>query len=68
MKAPAFLTRRQVAEVLQVPQRIVDQLIATGQLPPFRVSMGIGRGGQRIFYSLADVRKIKRRARRRNKR
>jgi hypothetical protein len=54
-----FLTRRQIASVLKVPQRMVDQLIATGQLTPIRMSLGLGRGGQRIFYSAADVKRLK---------
>jgi hypothetical protein len=54
-----FLTRKQIAAVLKVPQRMVDQLIATGQITPIRMSLGLGRGGQRIFYSAADVRKLK---------
>ncbi|HZQ05827.1 MAG TPA: MerR family transcriptional regulator [Anaerolineae bacterium] len=55
-----FMTRRQVAITLKVPQRIVDQWIATGQLTPIRMSMGLGRGGQRVFYSAEDVKKLKR--------
>lgn len=62
MPRPAFdfLTRRQVAALLDVPQRTVDQWIATGQLTPIRMSMGLGRGGQRVFYSASDAKKIKR--------
>lgn len=55
----SFLTRRQLAAVLKVPQRIVDQLIATGQITPVRMSLGIGRGGQRVFYNSAEVKQLR---------
>jgi excisionase family DNA binding protein len=54
-----YLTRKQIAHVLNVPHRTVDQWIATGQITPIRVSTGIGRGGQRVYYSAADVAKLK---------
>lgn len=67
----AFLTRRQLAAVLKVPQRVVDQWIATGQITPIRLSLGFGRGGQRVYYKTIEAKKLKlasaprRRARRR---
>jgi len=56
----SFMTRRQVAQTLKVPQRMVDQWIATGVLTPIRMSMGLGRGGQRVFYKSDEVKKLKR--------
>lgn len=63
----SFMTRRQVAQTLNVPQRIVDQWIATGVLTPIRMSMGLGRGGQRVFYNADEVKKLKRKQARANK-
>lgn len=55
-----FLTRKQIAPACKVPPRTVDRWIATGQLVPIRMSLGIGRGGQRLYYSAADVKKLAR--------
>lgn len=55
---PGYLTRKQIAQVLNVPHRTVDQWIATGQITPIRVSTGLGRGGQRVYYSAADVARL----------
>jgi len=55
-----FLTRKQIAPAFKVPPRTVDRWIATGQLLPIRLSLGFGRGGQRLFYSAADVKKLAR--------
>lgn len=63
-----FLTRQQVAQVLKVPHRLVDHWIATGQLRPFRLSAGVGRGGQRVYYSTTDARRLKRVTRTRRRR
>lgn len=52
-----FLTRKQIAVRFNIPPRIVDQWIATGQITSMRLSV-LGRGGQRLFYSVADARKL----------
>ena len=52
-----FLTRKQIAVLFNIPMRIVDQWIATGQITSMRLSV-FGRGGQRVFYSAADARKL----------
>lgn len=54
---PGFLTRRQISALFQIPQRIVSHWIATGRITPMRMP-GLGRGGQRVFYSAADVKKL----------
>lgn len=53
----AFLTRKQISSVFKVPKPVVDQWIATGQISAMRISV-LGRGGQRLFYSAADARKL----------
>ncbi len=55
----AFLTRAQVTRMLGLPRHQVDRLIATGQLTQYRTA-GLGRGGQHIFYSRAQVERVKR--------
>ncbi len=54
-----FLTRAQVGELLGLPRQIVDRLIATGKLTPYRIGSGIGRGGQRVFYARTQVERVK---------
>ncbi len=56
--AVQFLTRKQIAPAFQLSPQTVDRWIATGQLLPIRLSLGLGRGGQRLFYSAADVKKL----------
>jgi hypothetical protein len=53
----AFLTRAQVTRILGQPRDVMDRLIATGQLTQYRTA-GLGRGGQRVFYSRAQVERI----------
>lgn len=52
-----YMTRRQLAALFAIPQRVIDQWIATGQLTEMRISV-FGRGGQRAFYSAADAKKL----------
>jgi hypothetical protein len=52
-----FLTRKEITARFNIPPRVVDQWIATGQITSMRVSV-FGRGGQRVFYSAADARKL----------
>ncbi|MCC7161020.1 MAG: hypothetical protein IT331_00870 [Anaerolineae bacterium] len=52
-----FVTRRQISALFQIPQRIVNQWIATGRITGVRTP-GLGRGGQRVFYSAAEVKKL----------
>lgn len=53
----SFLTRKQIASLFKIPQRILDQWIATGRITSMRVPV-LGRGGQRVLYSAADVKKL----------
>jgi hypothetical protein len=53
----AFLSRKQIASLFRIPLRLVDRWIATGQITAMRVSV-LGRGGQRVFYSAADAKKL----------
>ncbi len=54
-----FLTREQVVQTLGVPRHVVDRLIATGQLTQYRTASGVGRRGQRVFYSRLQVERIR---------
>lgn len=54
----AFLTRAQVTRMLGMPRYMVDRLIATGQLTQYRTA-GLGRGGQRVFYSRSQVERVR---------
>lgn len=65
-EGPDFLTRRQIGLLFRIPQRIVNQWIATGQITPLRTSV-LGRGGQRVFYSAAEVKKLALEKRKRGK-
>lgn len=52
-----YVTRRELATRFGIPPRVVDQWIATGQITTMRVAV-FGRGGQRVFYSTADAKKL----------
>ncbi len=54
-----FLTREQVVKLLGRPRQVVDRLIATGKLTQYRIGSGIGRGGQRVFYTRTQVERVK---------
>ncbi len=54
----AFLTRAQVTRMLGLPRHTIDRLIATGQLTQYR-TVGLGRGGQRVFYSRSQVERVR---------
>ncbi len=54
-----FLTREQVVAALGRPRQVVDRLIATGRLTQYRIGPGIGRGGQRVFYTRTQVERVK---------
>lgn len=54
----AFLTRAQVTRILGMPRHQVDRLIATGRLTQYRTA-GLGRGGQRVFYSRSQVERVR---------
>ncbi len=55
----AFLTRAQVTRSLGLPRHTIDRLIATGQLTQYR-TVGLGRGGQHVFYSRSQVERVRR--------
>lgn len=52
-----YVTRRELVRLFAIPQRVIDQWIATGQLTEMRMSV-FGRGGQRVFYSAADAKRL----------
>ncbi len=54
-----FLSREQVVDLLGLPRQSVDRLISTGKLTQYRIGPGIGRGGQRIFYTRTQVERLK---------
>ncbi len=66
--ASEFLTRAQLTELMGLPRRVVDRLIATGELTQYRSGPGIGHGGQRIFYARSQVEMVKRWVRGRKRR
>ncbi len=63
-----FLTREQLIRSLGLPRRTVDRLVARGELTQYRSGPGIGKGGQRVFYSRAQVQRVKARLRGQKKR
>ncbi len=58
-----FLTREQLTALMGLPRRVVDRLIATGELTQYRSGPGIGHGGQRVFYARSQVELVRRRLR-----
>ncbi len=56
-----FLTREQLIALMGLPRRMLDRLIATGELKQYRSGPGIGHGGQRIFYARSQVELLRRR-------